>query len=334
MKTAHHRFAVAILALLVLPVPAWGADPIKAELDATRKVYADTVAAAKATLLKAYDDGLKKIAAKGDLDGYKALKADKRRVERGYVLPESHPMRKHQVSFNKKLLLANKALARALDSAVKKYTMDLQVSMATAVQAKLKMLLKRIKAEETIEKYSRRIERDPMDFIAWHNRGNAYDDKGDYDQAIKDCSEAIKLKPDYAAAWYNRGLAYHHKGDYDQAIKDYSEAIKLNPEEAQAWCFRGRAYYFQKGNNDQAIKDLSEAIKLNPEEAQAWACRGSAYFLKGNYDQAIKDYNETIKLTPDAAVAWYNRGLAYKALGNTAKAEADFKKAEELGYRS
>ena len=33
MKTAHHRFAVAILALLVLPVPAWGADPIKAELD-------------------------------------------------------------------------------------------------------------------------------------------------------------------------------------------------------------------------------------------------------------------------------------------------------------
>ena len=36
MKTAHHRFAVSILALLVLPTPAWGADPIKAGVADTR----------------------------------------------------------------------------------------------------------------------------------------------------------------------------------------------------------------------------------------------------------------------------------------------------------
>ena len=54
MKTAHHRFAVAILALLVLPVPAWGADPIKAKLDAARKVYADAEFAAKKAFEEAY----------------------------------------------------------------------------------------------------------------------------------------------------------------------------------------------------------------------------------------------------------------------------------------
>ena len=62
MKTAHHRFAVAILALLVLPVPAWGADPIKTELDAARKVYADAIALARAPLLKAFDNEIKKVA--------------------------------------------------------------------------------------------------------------------------------------------------------------------------------------------------------------------------------------------------------------------------------
>ena len=35
-----------------------------------------------------------------------------------------------------------------------------------------------------------------------------WEDKGDYDQAIKDWSEAIRLKPVYADAWYNRGIAY------------------------------------------------------------------------------------------------------------------------------
>ena len=54
-----------------------------------------------------------------------------------------------------------------------------------------------------------------------------WEDKGDYDQAIKDYSEAIKLKPGLADAWYNRGVAYYTEDNYDQAIKDFSEAIKL-----------------------------------------------------------------------------------------------------------
>ena len=54
MTIAHHRFAAAILALLVLPVPAWGADPIKAELDGGRKVTSFAVSPKVAELLKSY----------------------------------------------------------------------------------------------------------------------------------------------------------------------------------------------------------------------------------------------------------------------------------------
>ncbi len=151
MKTAHHRFAVAILALLVLPVPAWGAvaeeDPIKAELDAARKVYADAVAAAKATLLKAFDDEMKKVAATGDLDGYKALQTDKKRAMRGINLPRSHPMHKHQFTGNKKISEARRPLVTALKTAVKKYTMDLKINKATAVQSEWKNHLATINRE-------------------------------------------------------------------------------------------------------------------------------------------------------------------------------------------
>jgi len=138
MKTAHHRFAVAILALLVLPVPAWGADPIKAELDAARKVHADAVAAAKATFMKAFDDEIKKVATTGNLDGVKALQVDKKLAATGEKLPETHRFHKLQMACFENDSAANLSLCMALDSAVKKYTMNLEFNKATSAQNEFK----------------------------------------------------------------------------------------------------------------------------------------------------------------------------------------------------
>ena len=86
-------------------------------------------------------------------------------------------------------------------------------------------------------------------------------DKGDYDQAIKDFSEAIKLDPGFDSAWNNRGLAYARKDNYDQAIKDYSEAIRLKPDYADAWYNRGLAYG-KLGNEAKAKADFLKAEEL------------------------------------------------------------------------
>jgi tetratricopeptide (TPR) repeat protein len=33
----------------------------------------------------------------------------------------------------------------------------------------------------------------------------------------------------------NRSIAYENKGDYDRAIKDFDAAIRLNPNDAEAY---------------------------------------------------------------------------------------------------
>ncbi len=63
----------------------------------------------------------------------------------------------------------------------------------------------------------------------YYNRGVAYGDKGLYDQAIADYTQAIALKPDYAAAYDNRGWSYEKKGARDQAVADYRAALRLDP---------------------------------------------------------------------------------------------------------
>jgi len=52
------------------------------------------------------------------------------------------------------------------------------------------------------------IQASPTDAKAYNGRGNAYQDKGDHDQAIADYTQAIRLDPKYAVAYNNRAYAY------------------------------------------------------------------------------------------------------------------------------
>ncbi len=57
-------------------------------------------------------------------------------------------------------------------------------------------------------------------------RGNSHIDR---DKAIADYNKTIELKPDYAFAYNNRGNVYDDKGEYDKAIGDYNKTIELKP---------------------------------------------------------------------------------------------------------
>ena len=76
----------------------------------------------------------------------------------------------------------------------------------------------------------------------FYNRGLASAQKGDYDLAIEEYSQAIKLNRNFTLAYNNRGAAYAQQGKYDPAIKDFNKAITLNPNVAEAYLNRANAY--------------------------------------------------------------------------------------------
>ena len=159
--------------------------------------------------------------------------------------------------------------------------------------------------------------------VIYNNRGTAFDDKGDYDRAIRDFNEAIRLNPNAETAYYGRGYAYKKKGDYDHAIQDFNEAIHLNPNFERAYYDRGNSY-IDKEDYDRAIQEFDEAIRLNPKDAYAYNNRGVAYARKNDYGHAIQDYNQAILLNPNYTSAYTNRGSAYFAQSNLTAAIADF----------
>ena len=158
---------------------------------------------------------------------------------------------------------------------------------------------------------------------AFHNRANAYSDKGDKDRAIADYNEAIRLDPKDARAFNNRGTAYSDKGDNDRAIADYNETIRLDPKYARAFNNRGNAYG-AKGDNDRAIADYNEAIRLDPKFPTAFNNRGRLFFRNGDFLKAAADLLRANDLKPDAyAMLWRYLALGHMGQGGAAELSAN-----------
>jgi|GEM_PF-5149506 len=101
-----------------------------------------------------------------------------------------------------------------------------------------------------------------------------------------------------AAGYFQNGQEAAEKGDYDQAIADYTQAINLSPNYAMAYNNRGWAYYL-KGDLDQAIKDTTKAIQLDPDVAYAYITRGHVYDNMGDIDRAVADFEIALSLDPN-----------------------------------
>ena len=64
-------------------------------------------------------------------------------------------------------------------------------------------------------------------------RGAARLEKKDYDAAIAALNEVIRLNPTTAEAYCGRGQAYENKGEHNKAIADCTEAIPAQSETAR-----------------------------------------------------------------------------------------------------
>jgi len=77
----------------------------------------------------------------------------------------------------------------------------------------------------------------------YYSRGVNLDDKGNYDEAVKNYDKAISIDPAFVNAYNDRGVIFKNRKSYREALADFTKVIELNPKLAKAYINRGNCFF-------------------------------------------------------------------------------------------
>ena len=178
------------------------------------------------------------------------------------------------------------------------------------------------------EDYTRAIEMDPEDVLAYYNRGNTYAELQRYEEAVIDYTYVIQVDSHFPKVYTSRGNAYNALHRYQQALDDLTRAIEIDPRDAEAYYNRGNTYAALQ-LDPKAIADYSKAIKIDPNDTVAYYNRGNTFRALARYQEAIMDYTRALQVDLAYTAAYINRGTTYADLQRFDEAISDYSLAIE-----
>lgn len=176
--------------------------------------------------------------------------------------------------------------------------------------------------DEALQHYSAALAAGDMSphnvMLAYHNRGNTYQDKGDYRRAIPEYDTAIRLQPGYAEAWFARGRARFALGEFADAVMDFTQSLKLDPRDAYSalWLHiaRRKSAPSDAGELSRNAAKFDSAVwpgpllglylgKATPQQVRAASARGDAAAQKDQTCEAAFYIGEYELLRKNTAAA-------------------------------
>jgi tetratricopeptide (TPR) repeat protein len=73
------------------------------------------------------------------------------------------------------------------------------------------------------------IEKAPDFAEAWNKRATVYWMRGDQEASVADIQKTVALEPRHFGAWSGLGMIFEEREQYEPAIRAYEECLKYNP---------------------------------------------------------------------------------------------------------
>jgi len=177
--------------------------------------------------------------------------------------------------------------------------------------------------------YSKQIEENPDDPEGHYELGKVYIEKGEYQAAFNQLSEATRLKEDYSEAYREKGVALFYLKRFLDAEKNLVKSFRLNPSQPDIATDLG-SIYLQNGNTKNAFRYLKIAQTRNNNIHIVYNNLGAAYAKVGQNKEALESWKQSLGKNPNIPEVHVNMGVVYEKMGQKKKALAAYQKALEL----
>jgi len=206
---------------------------------------------------------------------------------------------------------------------------ELQPDSAVAYHYRAILFYRMTYSEEAISDNTRALELatdDSLRMVCFSNRGNARQQKRDFQGAFEDYTRAYLIDTSSIATLNNMATSLDELGRRDEAIRYLKKIITIDSTFIGAYVNLGFQYN-NNGKYQDALKYFNKALTIEKDEPLTLNNRGLAKYNLKDYKGALSDINKSIQLYPSNAFAYKNRAIVYLALKKNQEACKDLQQA-------
>ncbi len=153
-------------------------------------------------------------------------------------------------------------------------------------------------------------------YDAYYSLGLAHKAMGRLGLALLDFSQVLRLHPRHAGAYLRRGQIYQSRYFYHQAVDDYDQAVRINPYSYYARLLRGRALVAM-GKYHAALKDYRRICRLLYRSPLGWTEKALLYEKLGNYSEALVNIRKAYDLGPSKRLRRHLQRISNKVFADS-----------------
>lgn len=167
--------------------------------------------------------------------------------------------------------------------------------------------------DQALEWYTKAVVEDGSQHAVYTNRSATYFNLKMFPESLQDAEKSVALNASWIKGYYRIGMAHLHLGNPTEAIASLKRGLVVEPGNAQV---------------KEGLAQAQEAAKRAPQDHNDAKQKGNDCYRLSQYEEAVKWYTQAMAMAPAEDTAFRaavltNRGESYRQMSLDDECVAD-----------